>query len=188
MDHSKVKIYIINGMGRAGKDTFAQYVNEAIVQLTNHERSVFKLSTIDWPKEVCKFAGWDGYSKSDKDRKFMSDINLALEAWDDSPLCRTLDRIIGNFEVLEHGFFFVDLREPYRIERFKKMCQGEGFQVFTVFITRPDIDTITSNAGDASTLEPYDYDFYIENNGTLYDFQQKAHEFAQKVILEDCES
>lgn len=188
----QVKVYIINGMGTCGKDTFAEFVSANLMKLTGFPDNdnyayLINLSSVDWPKKVCRFAGWLG-GKEEKDRKFISDVNLALEAWNNSPLQTTLDKI--NIAHKEQGskYFFVAIREPHRIDKFKKMCKECNYQVFTVFIRRPGIPQITSNVADASTLKPYDYDYYLDNNGTLEEWQEKAKKFAREVILEQKEN
>lgn len=175
----QVKVFIINGMGTSGKDEFAKAVNNEMEKQGEFFR---KHSSVDWPKKVCEFAGWNG-AKEEKDRKFISDVNLALEAWDNSPLQTTLDKITHEWLEYEFAYFFVDIREPYRIEKFKNMCKQLNYQVFTVFIRRPGIPQITSNIADASTLKSYDYDYYLDNDGTLEDWQEKSAKFAREIIL-----
>lgn len=190
----QVKVYIINGMGTAGKTTFAKFVNQSLMKLTGFPENpmysyLISLSSVDYPKKVCQYCGWYG-TKTEKDRKFISDINLALETWNNSPLQTTLDKIKYSIdetkdkEYCEQAkYFFVDIREPYRIEKFKNMCKQLNYQVFTVFIRRPGIPQITSNIADASTLKPYDYDYYLDNDGTLEDWQEKSAKFAREIIL-----
>lgn len=190
----QVKVFIINGMGTAGKDEFAKAVNVAMMKATgfpdNEKHSyLIKLSSVDYPKQVCKYCGWYG-GKTEKDRKFISDINLALEEWNNSPLQTVLDKIefsINNTKDREDceqaKYFFVDIREPYRIDKFKNMCKQLNYQVFTVFIRRPGIPQITSNVADAFTLKPYDYDYYLDNDGTLEEWYEKSAKFAKEIIL-----
>ena len=59
------QIVIINGTGGCGKDTFVSFVSKY--------KRVYNFSSIDKVKEIAKLIGWDG-GKTDKDRKFLSDL------------------------------------------------------------------------------------------------------------------
>lgn len=170
----QVKIYIVNGMGTSGKTSFENFIHQTIFETIN-------ISSIDYAKEMCKLIGWDG-NKDEKGRKFLSDVNLALEDYNNSPFQSVLNNI-EYWKKQDYKYFFVDIREPQRIDKFKKMCKEYNYQVFTVFIRRPGIPQITSNVADASTLKPYDYDYYLDNDGTLEEWYEKSAKFAREIIL-----
>lgn len=174
-----VKIYITNGMSGCGKDTFAGFINK---YLTSHKEFFRKLSCVDSVKEACLKIGWDG-KRDEKGRKLISDVNLALEAYNNSPLKSVLDKIEHEYKEYGYIYYFVDIREPYRIDKFKEMCEEKGYKVKTIFISRKDNKPILSNAGDVATLEPCDYDYYIENNETLKELEVKAIDFVDKHML-----
>ena len=62
----KKQVFIINGSGGVGKDTFVELVSE------NFLLPVMNFSSVDKVKEVARIIGWTG-GKSEKDRKFLSD-------------------------------------------------------------------------------------------------------------------
>ena len=68
-------------------------------------------------------------------------------------------------------FLFVHSREPEEIDRF-----ANDFNAVAVFIHRPGIELITSNHADLD-VEDYNYDYFIENNGSLEDLRTKAKLF-----------
>ena len=51
-------IIIVNGRPRAGKDTFAKFLNEIV--------PVRKYSMVSEVKRIATIAGWDGMSKEEK--------------------------------------------------------------------------------------------------------------------------
>lgn len=71
----------------------------------------------------------------------------------------------------------LDIREPKEIEKAKK-----AFGAKTILIKRNNVKIITSNMADAGVFD-YDYDFVIENNGTLDDFYWTVYNFAKENIL-----
>ena len=79
----------------------------------------------------------------------------------------------------EKRILLIDIREPKEIEKAKK-----AFGAKTILIKRNDVKSITSNMADAGVFD-YDYDFVIENNGTLDDFYWAVYNFAKENILND---
>ena len=78
------QIFITNGMARCGKDTFATILNEIVPTL--------KYSSIDKVKEIAKLCGWDGISKDEKDRKFLSDLKLLTTNYSNMPFKSIQDK------------------------------------------------------------------------------------------------
>jgi hypothetical protein len=78
------QIYILNGMGGCGKDTFASFLSEVC--------GVFKYSSIDRVKQIAYECGWDG-GKTEKDRKFLSDLKCLLTDYNDLPFNDVRNRI-----------------------------------------------------------------------------------------------
>ena len=119
-----------------------------------------KYSSIDKVKYIAKQCGWDG-TKNEKSRKFLSDLKVLTSKFNNMPL---------------------DIREPKEIEKAKK-----AFGAKTILIKRNDVKSITSNMADAGVFD-YDYDFVIENNGTLDDFYWAVYNFAKENILNNEQS
>lgn len=162
-------IFILNGMGGCGKDTFAEFLNQIVP--TNHYSSVTKV------KKIASQCGWMG-GKSERDRKFLSDLKLLTAEYSDMPfedisthvdLFRTFDKW---FEVM-----LIDIREPAEIERAKK-----AFSAKTILIKNDRIPKIESNMADAGVFD-YDYDIVIENNGTLEEFKETVKKFAEEWLV-----
>lgn len=158
-------IYITNGVGGCGKDTFANFLNDFI--------PVYKYSSIDKVKEIARFCHWDG-GKTEKDRKFLSDLKLLLTEYNDLPF----RDIKGHAELFLYwtntkDVMLIDIREPAEIERAKRELGAE-----TILIVNPNIPHITSNMADKNVYE-YEYDYKIMNDGTLEDFRKTVEQFAR---------
>ena len=161
------KIFITNGMARCGKDTFATYLNEFVPTL--------KYSSIDKVKEIAVLCGWDG-GKTEKDRKFLSDFKMLTTEYSDMPF-KAMEEIVSQFLNDEiHEVMLIDIREPNEIEKAKIAFNAE-----TILIKNDRVYVITSNDGDAGVFD-YDYNYMIENNGTLEEFKDNVGIFYNEVI------
>ena len=161
-------IFIVNGKPRAGKDTFAQILNEYM--------DVYKYSSVTKVKEIAKQCGWTG-AKEEKDRKFLHELKMLTSAYSDMSYNDVLEEI-DKFKKgeLDADIFVVDVREPEEIDRLVKATKA-----FTIFIENNRVPSITSNAADAN-VENYKYDFVIQNNGTLEDFEDNIKLFIEVLM------
>lgn len=160
-------IFITNGVGGCGKDTFAQFVDEFV--------PVLKHSSIDKVKSIAKQCGWDG-GKTEKDRKFLSDLKLLTTDYCDMAF-EDLKKIVKIFlHNTPYPVLIIDIREPDEIERAKKEFNAE-----TILIRNNRIKPITSNMADAN-VENYNYDYIIDNNGTLEEFRETVKRFVEENI------
>ena len=163
------QIYITNGMARCGKDTFAQILNEIVPTL--------KYSSIDKVKSIAKQCGWNG-GKSEKDRKFLSDLKQLTTEYSDM----SFEDIRYNIDKFKHEDIYevmlIDIREPKEIEKAKKT-----FNAKTILIENNRVKNINSNNSDANVFD-YTYDFVIQNNGTLDEFRNNIYKFACAEILD----
>ena len=171
--HTNKQVFIINGMARSGKDTFVDLVTERLPI-----GAVMNYSSIDKIKEIAKKIGWDG-RKTERDRKFLSDLKVLCTGYNDLPFRSLRHKVEEFYEDHYAKMLFLHIREPEEIERAK-----EAFRAKTISIIRPSIEQITSNMADAGVFD-YDYDFVIENNGTLDDFYWTVYNFAKENILND---
>lgn len=78
------KIIVINGLPKSGKDTFASFASK-YATTTN-------FSSVDFVKEVAKFAGWNGV-KDLKARLFLSKLKELLADYDDIPYKKIAEEI-----------------------------------------------------------------------------------------------
>lgn len=163
------RIFIVNGMARSGKDTFANFLGEFV--------PVFKYSSIDKVKAIAKMCGWDG-GKTEKDRKFLSDLKQLTTDYSEMSFLDVKCMVELFLSDKIHGeVMLIDIREPEEIEKAKL-----AFNAATILIANPCVPRIDSNRSDASVYE-YDYDYVITNDGTLELLKATAKQFADDIIL-----
>ena len=163
------KIYITNGSGGNGKDTFAEFLSKYI--------SVFKYSSIDLVKEMYETIGIDRNNKDEKKRKLYSDTKDMLTKYDDIPF-KDITSIVSDFKnnQIEAEVLLIDIREPKEIARAVEMFGAEA-----ILIRNPNVEKIESNHADAN-VENYEYDYIIENDGDLAQLKRVAKLFVCEVI------
>ena len=162
------KVFILNGVGTSGKGAFAEFVRKYIPG--------FKYSIIDLPKEAAEILGWNG-GKTEKDRKFLSDIMDLATEYNDSPYNDVKSLVIDFYrDDIDLKVFLIDMRDPKDIARAVK-----DFNAETILIRNPRVDNIESNHADRD-VENYNYDYIIENDGTLEQLEKVAKLFVCDVI------
>ena len=158
-------IVIINGFGRAGKDSFVH----AAAKFTY----VMNFSSVAKLKKAAQVLGWDG-GKSEKDRKFLSDMKDLSTTYNDCPF-QSMREKVSEFYNSEADILFLHIREPEEIERAKK-----EFNAHTLLIIRNSVDQVKSNHADANVFD-YDYEFTVLNDGDLTDLATRAKEFVEEL-------
>lgn len=169
------QIFIINGSGGVGKDTFVELVSVELNDILKKFHTVINFSSIDKVKEIAREIGWSG-RKSEKDRKFLSDLKVLTSEYCDMPFKSMKNKVNDFLKDEESRFLFLHIREPEEITRIVK-----EFGAKTILIKRNVVKHITSNMADENVFN-YDYDFVIENNGTIEELHEKAKKFVQEVI------
>ena len=171
-----MQVVVINGMPRAGKDQFVQFCQEHMTWCKN-------ISTVDFVKQAANFCGWDG-TKTPKNRAFLSDLKDLLTKWDDVPF-KKVKRAAENYnsEAISYDFdtdevlVFIHCREPEEIAKFVKEMNAK-----TLLIRRESVETTNqSNHADAEVFN-YDYDYCVQNNGSLEELEQKAIAFLREIF------
>lgn len=162
----KPLVYIINGVGGSGKSSFVSLCKEICP-------IVEEISTVDFVKQVAKFAGWDEV-KDDRGRRFLADIKDAMDAYDNLSW-KNVDKVI---EEDPNYIYFINARSNYDIDYFKQRWNAK-----TILIERPGTPLIFSNHADAGVYD-YKYDIVIKNNGNFDDFKNKAKSFliSEKIL------
>ena len=156
------RIFILNGVHTSGKDTFVKYINEYGIDAVHY-------SYVDFTRDMLESKGINIKDKSNKLRKLLCDVNNALEEYDDIPY---------NFHQnwLEGDWLFIDCREPKKIERLKQALNAK-----TVFVKSNK--TITAdNSADKAVAENYEYDYVVQNTGSLDDLRNNTIDFIKGVI------
>ena len=161
----KKHIFVINGSGGVGKDTFCNLVDKV------SNGKCFSYSSVNVVKQVAQLCGWNG-AKEERDRKFLSDLKDLLTEYNDLPfkdVCHQIDVFLkdGFIEIL-----FIHIREPKEIQK----VVDKYPQVKTILISSMRVDHITSNHADAEVFN-YEYDYIIHNDGSLDCLKEMAETF-----------
>ena len=164
------RIFIINGVGGVGKDTFVEMVN-GYVPCSNY-------SSVHQIKYVAGLLGWNG-EKDDKSRKFLSDLKILASNYNDSPYLDVIDRlhhfIFSMYETDE--ILFIHIREPEEICRVVDFCESNNIKVNTVLITNHNtFQSYFGNEADDNVFK-FNYDYVVNNNGSLSDLCEEAKKF-----------
>ncbi len=146
---------VINGKGGVGKDT--------LCELAAKRFKIKNVSSITPIKEIAALCGWSG-EKSDKARKFLSDLKRLTIDYNDFPTAWAV-RQYEEFLTSDEEIMFLHVREPEEIEKFVK---ATGNAAKTLLIRGGDRMTKTDygNASD-DRVEDYSYDYYFINDKTI---------------------
>ena len=164
-----MKVVIINGGAGVGKDLFCF--------LCDNFAHTYVCSSIDYVKSFARDIGWDGVTKDEKTRKFLSNIKLLCTEYNDASM-KMLEHCYNFYIKRDKGnesILFMMVREVTEIAKAKEM-----FNAKTLFITNPRVPKITSNMADAH-VDEYEYDYYINNDGTIDDLTIKARNFVETI-------
>lgn len=169
-------VSLVNGPGAHGKDQFIKYVLEfaASKGIAGHN-----FSSIDpcrlWSQ---RRYGFDPSDKSDPARRALVALKQAWMKRVNQGPNRYLLRMV---ESVDDGFVFLHVREPESIRALQKMGRQRGIAIETVHVIRPHFP-IPDNPIDEGTLGPADnpfpYDLFIKNAGTLAQLESVAHRYA----------
>ena len=158
---------MINGPAEVGKDTFIGICGKFL-----GKQNVKNYSSIEPAKKAAPTLGCQ-YDQGEKTRDFLKRLkDLSDEFWE----CST-NHLRNSIEKKCQGkvLVFLHIREPYNIDKIKAYYP----EILTCHINRIG-STMFNNPADTSTWG-YEYDFYIDNSGTLGDLHVLAWEFIQKL-------
>lgn len=173
------KIVVINGSNGVGKDLFVSYCDTYCKYLRTIEEKeiiVSNLSTIDPIKELAKEIGWSG-QKTDKDRKFLSDLKDLCTEYNNlsfNYIEKNIERIRSYNR--ENTIIFIHCREPKEIQ---ELVDKLGAR--TLLILRPQVKP-SDNHADKEVFK-YIYDYSIDNSGTQTELRLKAEHFINTLFM-----
>lgn len=160
------KVIILNGYPKSGKTAFELILARLTLVLIR--------SSVDCVKEIAmKYFEWNGI-KDEETRKFLSNLKRMFSEEFDY-IFQDLHKTYAKFMESDAELLLIDSREPDEIRRLQ-----QEFNAITVFVQRKNCQKIMSNPSDAN-VENFKYDYYIDNNGTLEDLEQKAVELLSKL-------
>ncbi len=177
-----VKVVIINGLATVGKSTFCKlskdYCKNRFTKVLCYE-----LSTVDFVKDVAKYAGWDGV-KDEKGRQFLHELKMSMSRYGDIPTKKVAQRIQESVNAHpQYSFvFFINARESEDIKNLKAYIQQNyGWDVMTLLL-RNDKKAVSEVPELVDDIFKTPYDKTIMNEGTLEGLEQKAGAFVQDLL------
>lgn len=162
------RIYIINGSGGTGKDT--------VCEITAKLYKVRNISSIKPIVDIAKFAGWNG-EKDDKSRRMLARLKEVFTEYNDLSFNYCLKQA-DEFLLSDEQIMFVHIREASEIKRFKDKMGS----ICKTILVRRDIVTAGKTYGNKADdeVENFDYDYIIDNNGSLDKLNAYVSEFFKK--------
>lgn len=143
------------GYARTGKDTIA-----GILEQYDYER----ISFADPLREIAKSAGWEG-TKSDKDRKILQDLGMAIRENLSNPFTYVAGEQIA--ETLKNGNKVV-VTDARFFDEFL-LIRAHGGVLWRV--VRNGTEPALGHISDTGMDSWFDYDGIIGNNGSIEELQ-----------------
>ena len=166
-----INIVLINGSGGVGKDEFIKQVSKNYEFISNY-------SSVDKIKEAAILLGWNKNSKLEKDRKYLSDLKLLSSEYCDLPFSYIVNQIHQKLDINDKEITFAHIREPEELQKIKEYY---GNNCVAIIITNSRVKHITSNMADENVYD-FQYDFVIENEGSLEELEQSAKVFVEWLL------
>ena len=173
-----MKLIIVNGYAKAGKDTFIDLCRNII-----GDKYSMKISIIDSVKDIARYCGWDG-RKTDESRKFLCDLKDLLSEWHDVPfmkICTKIDEFqwdMEHYDVSNKAYVFVIMREKCDADRLVARYKCECTNIYKVFINGGERNT--PNRADMGVVNE-GFDFTINNDSSISDLEKKAKNFIDTI-------
>jgi guanylate kinase len=165
----KKTVIVINGAGGVGKDTLCEFAEKHF--------KVMNVSSITPIKEIAAMCGWQG-EKTDKARKFLSDLKALSIEYNDFPTLWAAKKY-NEFLESDKEIMFLHIREGVEIEKFVRATDGKA----KTLLIRGGSRMTKSNYGNASDdmVENYSYDYYFVNDKTLEQAEVEFVEFLKNL-------
>ena len=170
-----MKIVIVNGAAKVGKDQFANFFKK------HYKYKSVNWSTIDKVKKISKRNfGWNG-KKTDEARKLLSEMKRIWSEFNNGPFEDMVQKISKYNSGLkkvdkENIIYFIHCREPHEIQKF---VDKYGDKCITMLLNKEDRE-VPNNESDKNVAN-FKYDYYIDNNGNKKDLEKQVKDFIEKL-------
>lgn len=178
---NKVKLYLLCGKARNGKDTFGKFLEKF---LTENGCNVCNIEIMRTLKGYVKdYFAWDG-SEETKPRELLQKFGTEIIREKLNRPYFHIDRLTEDVEILStyfDTFIIDDVRFPLEIEELRKRFS----EVTVIHISRDNIEDNMSTEEklhiSETALDDYDnYDHKVKNNSTLEELENKAKEIVSE--------
>ena len=164
-----MKVILINGSCRVGKNNFVKYFSKHCGGITD------EIDTVGVIKSVMRdYFRWNG-KKDDKSRLMMSEMKKLWTQFNDGPFLDTIEKITNS----EVDYVFIHCREPEEIQKFKIFY---GKDMITVLLIKEDRE-VANNDSDRNVAN-YEYDYTIYNDTDKEGLKTKTKELYENLKKE----
>lgn len=176
-----MKIILISGKARHGKDTLGYYLKE---EYELKDKKICMLMYSAYIKYYAKeYFGWDGKEET-KPRELLQYLGTEIIRKKIDPYFH-VNRIMQDIDILSNFFdifIITDVREPIEIT----IPKNKFSNCISINIERPNFESELSDKQSKHFTEVAlddfkDYDYKIINDGTLQDLKLKAHNLVEVV-------
>lgn len=187
----KTIVVIINGCAGSGKDEFVKCLQDRYRDEYDScatDVVIYNMSSVDMIKSMLEDLGWDG-SKTDDVRDLIAAMKQFWISNNNGPTQHLLTNILAIHSdyMLQNdsNVIFCHIREPQEIDKMVEALEGLqpiGIFYTTVVIHRTGVGTVATNSSDAeANIGNYNYDWYINNDGTIEGLREKAYQFMESL-------
>lgn len=182
---SRKILLLISGKSGSGKDTFYEAFSKLVISA--------RVALADPIKMIAKkHFNWDG-NKDEYGRKLIIDIGqyLGNESDDiDESVKKVLDKIFSRDKSIWAKIAAIKImfdKKPFSVITDWRMIKELSYlnllfdNIYTVRINRDDFNDIGHKKTE-SELDDFNFDFVIDNNGSLKDLEEQAKEIKWRIL------
>lgn len=171
-----MKIYCVSGKARSGKDT-ATNIMKKILEKENKKVLIFHYA--DLLTMICtKYFGWDG-KKDEKGRSLLQHTGTDIIRKKNKDFF--VNFALQIFDIFNDVWDYVIIPDC-RFENEIKMLKNQDLHITSLRVNRKELTTSGTTSflsekqlkhSSENSLDNYDFDFIINNDGTLEELKEK---------------
>lgn len=184
-----MKIILISGKMRRGKDTLASFLKSSLKEQANR---VLVIHYADFLKWFCReYLGWDGKKETlqengESGREMLQRVGTDVVRKNNPSSWVEMMIALLKGIYTEYDYVLIpDVRFPNEIEDIVDAFEDES-RVMTVRVERPDFKCEATeseqNHISETALDDYKFDLYVKNTGDLAKFRETAQDVANYII------
>ena len=167
-------VVIINGKGGSGKDTMVEECLKVVDGVN--------VSSITPIKEIARLGGYDG-AKTDKDRKFLSDLKGLFGEYNELPVRYLMSEYRKFFQNPLQDVCFMHIREPEEIEKMVNLLNGDCATI----LVKGRVDEKSFGNKSDDDVEKYDYDHIFYNTKSIEEGGKCFTDLIKSLLKSSCE-
>ena len=173
-----IHIVVVNGLPRAGKDTFIEFCKQQAVSRANRTGS---FSSIEPVRVLMDRAGVNTHRKTAADRELLATVGAALETHSQWRSRATVTEMVSFARAVQRqdGVFFLHVREPDVMARIQRIFESAHIaHTWSLVIVKSPRAEAPVTEADRHAIEMGPIaDYIVQNDGHISALQKKANEF-----------